>query len=190
MNVPDGICIHGPADPAGCWQCKDAEIERLKARLNMWETHHTSKKVADEIERLTNENRKMNATIADDAVQIFNKDAEIERLTAERDLWKMRAEQAQGILRHYINVEWVDGAATGGEMNDIDPQLRAAYDKVGERDNLIFELRAEIERLQAALKPFASLQDDDEMPAEAIWLSWEKVTYGDLRRARAALEGK
>ena len=59
-------------------------VERLRARITPFDVPGLAVEAATEIERLRNENRKMNATIANDAIEIFNKDTEIERLLADK----------------------------------------------------------------------------------------------------------
>jgi hypothetical protein len=56
-----------------------------KSLLSDEERRELVKQQRAEIERLTDENRKMNATIAKDAVEIYEKEAENERLRAELD---------------------------------------------------------------------------------------------------------
>jgi hypothetical protein len=47
---------------------------------------------------------------------------------------------------------------------------------------------ARVAELEAALRPFTTCEIWDSYPDDAPWLSFESITHGDLRRARAALK--
>lgn len=56
-----------------------------------------------ENERLTGENRSMNGTLASDAIMIFERDQEIERLTAAIAYVRQRSARACEILNEFDN---------------------------------------------------------------------------------------
>lgn len=149
-----------------------AEIERLRAEctaLSVWACVHPDGKtgvVYDE---------HANSVCAKDAV-IAGLRAEIAELRDDLDTWKLLFPDlaSESVLPDRL--------------------------KVGSENN---RLRAENERLRAALEPFAKAANDfDGEPDKAvdrnfIYCGWRQlnfdvgaITVGDLRRARAALEGK
>jgi hypothetical protein len=101
-----------------------------------------------------------------------------------------------------INLEDIDALIEFVGMVCMDREMQSECERVSE--NYLAEaeralataraMKARIAELEAALAPFAKLsehEDDAGMsPAEQWFLFGAKgVTYGDLRRARAALKG-
>ncbi len=77
-------------------------------------------------------------------------------------------------------------------MSNITDALQSAYLKEGRP--LLLDAKAEIERLRAALKPFADTLDHipgmnyrDDVRLSSEWVGAGKLTVGDLRRAAEAL---
>lgn len=72
---------------------------------------------------------------------------------------------------------------------ELDGVIKSGIEHLKATDDLITEYRARIAELEAALKPFSDAADHWIGPDEASIVGGP-CTLGDLRAARAALEGK
>ena len=114
--------------------------------------------------------------------------AEREAAVRGREIDEMRAEieRLQSCLYAQESVP-----ALHAEIERLNAELRVAYQLPSAVEHAAdAELRAEIERLAAALKPFADAADTLSSFPDDTRLDLAPITLGDLRRARKALEGK